>query len=94
MCAVKNVFKPVNNMKIKTNDALDAASEWLGKGYKDMGNGRFVSADGKRVVRMGDGDILGKHGGGNHMNFEELAPNPNKPGKMQVVNNYHIYLID
>lgn len=88
------VFKPVNNMKMKTNDALDAASEWLGKGYKDMGNGRFVSADGKRVVRMGDADILGKHEGGKHMNFEELVPNPNKPEKMQVNTNYHIYLTD
>jgi len=89
-----SVFKPVNNMKMKTSEALDAASEWLGKGYKDMGNGRFVSADGKRVVRMGDADILGKHGGGKHMNFEELVPNPNKPGKMQVSTNYHIYLTD
>jgi hypothetical protein len=90
----EKAFKPVNNMKMKTNDALDAASEWLGKSYKDMGNGRFVSADGKRVVRMGDADILGKHGGGKHMNFEELIPNPNKPGKTQVSTNYHMHLID
>jgi hypothetical protein len=52
-------FKPVNNMKMKTDDALDAASEWLGKGYKDMGKGRFVSADGERAVRIGDADIMG-----------------------------------
>ena len=59
-----------------------------------MGNGRFVSLDGTKSVRMGDSDITGKHGGGNHMNFEELIPNPNKPGKMQVESNYHIYLTD
>lgn len=81
-------------MKMTTDDALDAASEWLGLGYKDMGNGRYVSADGTRAVRMGNSDIMGKHGGGRHMNFEELIPNPQKPGKMQVSNNYHIYLTD
>ncbi len=87
-------FRPVNNMTMKTNDALDAAEEWLGVGYKDMGNSRFVSKDGTKVVRMGNSDITGKHGGGNHMNFEELIPNPNKEGKMMVKSNYHIYLID
>ena len=43
---------------------------------------------------MGDDDILGKHGGGPHMNFETMAPNPAKPGKMQVIDNMHIYLED
>ncbi len=81
-----------DGMKLPVNDALDAASEFLGKGYKDLGNGRFVSADGTRQVRMGDSDILGHHGGGPHMNFETLAPNPAKPGKMQVVDNKHVYL--
>lgn len=83
-----------NDSKLKTNDALDAAEDFLGKGYKDAGNGRFISADGTKVVRMGDNDILGKHGGGPHMNFETMAPNPAKPGKMQVIDNMHIYLED
>ncbi|MDE6505837.1 MAG: RHS repeat-associated core domain-containing protein, partial [Eubacterium sp.] len=83
-----------NGSRLKTNDALDAAEDFLGKGYTDAGNGRFISADGTKVVRMGDNDILGKHGGGPHMNFETMAPNPSKPGKMQVVDNMHIYLED
>lgn len=83
-----------NGSKLKTNDSLDAAEDFLGKGYKDAGNGRFISADGTKVVRMGDNDILGKHGGGPHMNFETMAPNPAKPGKMQVIDNMHIYLED
>ena len=83
-----------NGSKLKTNDALDATEDFLGKGYKDAGNGRFISADGTKVVRMGDNDILGKHGGGPHMNFETMAPNPAKPGKMQVIDNMHIYLED
>ena len=84
--------KLVDGMSIAVADALDAAESFLGKGYTDMGNGRFVSGDGLRQVRMGDSDILGKHGGGSHMNFETLAPNPKKPGKMEVVENKHIYL--
>lgn len=53
-----------------------------------------VSADGKRVFRMGDNDILGKHGGGPHVNFETLKPNPNKPGKMMVDQNYHVFITE
>lgn len=83
-----------NGSKLKTNDALDAAEDFLGKGYKDAGNGRFILADGTKVVRMGGNDILGKHGDGPHMNFETMAPNPAKPGKMQVIDNMHIYLED
>lgn len=83
-----------NGTTLTTNQALDAAEDFLGKGYKDLGNGRFVSADGTRQVRMGDSDILGKHGNGPHINFETLAPNPNKPGKMMIINNKHIYLKD
>ncbi|WP_235533127.1 polymorphic toxin-type HINT domain-containing protein [Paenibacillus sp. Leaf72] len=82
----------IDGMKMKTNDVLSAAEEFLEKGYKDLGNGRLMSEDGIRVVRMGDTDILGKHGGGPHMNFETLALNPSKPRKMMVVQNLHIYL--
>jgi intein/homing endonuclease len=87
-------FKLADGMKISSNSALDAASDFLGKGYRDLGNGRFVSEDGLRQVRMGDSDILGAHGGGSHMNFETLIPNPSKPGKMMVDSNLHIYLED
>ena len=88
--------KLTNGAKMTTDEALDAASDFLGPGYKDMGNGRFVSADGTRQVRMGDSDILGQHGGGPHMNFEKLVPNPAKPGQMipDPSQNIHIYLTD
>lgn len=85
---------PEDGTKMSTNDALDAAKEFLGDGYKDMGNGRFVSKDGLRQVRMGDSDILGQHGGGSHMNFETLIENMDKPGKMTIDKNIHIYLVD
>ena len=43
---------------------------------------------------MSDSDITGAHGGGPHMNFEELAPNPARPGCMMVTRHSHVYLID
>ena len=84
--------KLVDGMILDTNNALDVANGFLGKGYKDLGNGRYMSADGTKVVRMGDSDILVQHGGAPHMNFETLVPNPSKPGKMKVIENLHIYL--
>jgi hypothetical protein len=86
--------KFTNGMKMTSNEALIAAEEFLGSGYKDLGNGRYLSADGTKQVRMGDTDILGQHSGGAHMNFEILSPNPDKPGKMMVSQNIHIYLND
>ncbi|GAB3933062.1 hypothetical protein GCM10029976_039870 [Kribbella albertanoniae] len=85
---------PLDNSSISTDDALDAAERWLGPGYKEPvpGSGRFVSKDGTRVARLGDSDILGKHGGGPHINLERLGPNPLKPGKLKVLENRHIYL--
>ena len=87
-------FKLADGASMTTDQALDTGANYLGSGYQDMGNGRFLSADGTRQVRMGDSDITGKHGGGPHMNFEELGPNPAKPGKMKIENNIHIYLTD
>jgi len=65
---------PKNNSKMTTSQALDAAEDFLGEGYKHMGNGRYVSADGLRQVRIGDSDILGLHGPGPHINFDRIKP--------------------
>lgn len=83
----------VDGSHMEVDDILDLATDFLGEGYTEPkpGSGRFVSRDQLRVFRMGENDILGKHGGGRHVNFETLAPNPAKPGKMQVVQNIHIY---
>jgi hypothetical protein len=81
-----------NKNKMNADEILDVAQKFLGKGYVDKGNGRYVSADGTRVFRMGDNDLLGKHAGGPHVNFEILIPNPDKPGKMMVGTDIHIYL--
>lgn len=82
-----------NGMKVSETEALEIGEKFLGKGYKEIGNGRFVSEDGTRVFRMGNNDITGKHGGGPHVNLETLIENPNKPGKMKVETNIHVYRV-
>lgn len=83
-------------MKVSSSPALELGGQFLGKGYKELvhGSGRYVSADGTIVFRMGTSDITGAHGGGPHVNFETLIPNPAKPGKMMVDKNFHTYLIN
>ncbi|MBL9029160.1 MAG: DUF637 domain-containing protein [Caedimonas sp.] len=85
-------FKLKDGCTLSEEKALEAASEFLGKGYRDLGNGRFVSGDGLKQVRMGDSDLLGLHGGGRHMNFETLRVNPKNPNKLLPEQNLHIYL--
>ena len=89
---VAQSVKLVDGMKLPVNAALDAAIAHLGEGYKDMGGGRYLSSDGLRQVRIGAGDIAGSHGGGPHINLEWLAPNPDKPGKNMIIQNFHVYL--
>ncbi|MGW7575676.1 polymorphic toxin-type HINT domain-containing protein [Streptomyces sp. NPDC054765] len=85
---------PVDGTQIPMNEALEAAQKWIGPGYSETvkGSGRYLSKDGTRVARLGERDITGQHGGGPHMNFERLVPNPKKPGKFMIVENRHIYL--
>ncbi|WP_126243752.1 DUF6443 domain-containing protein [Chitinophaga rhizosphaerae] len=85
-----------DGMSMSSSRALEMGEAFLGKGYTEVGHGtgRFVSADGQRVFRMGVNDITGAHGGGPHVNFETLIPNPLKPGKMKIDMNFHIYLIN
>ena len=39
-------------------------------------------------------NVNGYHGGGPHVNFETLKPNPNKPRKMMVDQNYHVFITE
>jgi RHS repeat-associated protein len=85
-----------DGMELPSTKILEVAQQFLGEGYTEPihGSGRFVSSDGTRVFRMGLSDITGAHGGGPHVNIETLAPNPNKPGKLKVIQNLHIYIKD
>ena len=68
-----------------TNDALDAAIEFLGPGYSEKSNDRFVSADGIRQVWLGHNDLLGRHAGAPHINLGYIGD-----GKYS----FHIYFFD
>ena len=83
-----------NGMEMSSSKALDKAVEFLGDKYIEKSPGRFVSSDNTRVFRMTDADILGKHAGAPHVNFEIMAPNPDplKLGKPKVIINRHIYI--
>lgn len=56
---------PANGASAKIDDVLDMADDWPGSGYSApvCGSGRYVSADGTRVSRMGQSDITGAHVG-------------------------------
>ena len=81
-------------MKATSSEILGYGEQFLGKGYKEVSPGRFVSADGKRVFRIRDSDLIGHRGGPPHANFETMVPNPIKPGKDKVDLNYHIYITE
>ncbi len=79
-----------DGMKLNWKEGLEKAEAFLGRGYKEVSKGRFVSADGSRVVRMGEHELSGK--APLHLNFETLVPNAAKPGKPKVEKNLHIFL--
>jgi RHS repeat-associated protein len=85
-----------NGAKMTTNEALDAADDFLGPGYKEVAPGVYRSKDGLRQVRMTDADISGAHGGGAHMNFEtgHSITNPGGRVTFKATDNMHIYLAD
>jgi RHS repeat-associated protein len=80
--------------KATVSDVLTQAEKWLGSGYKEAGSGRFVSADGTRQFRMKDADLIPRRGQHPHVNFETLKLNASRPGRMSIVENIHVYLID
>ncbi|MFI6823944.1 polymorphic toxin-type HINT domain-containing protein [Micromonospora sp. NPDC050187] len=82
----------LGDVQMATDDALDTAVKFLGLGYQDMGDGRLLSADGLRQVRMTDRDT--RHPTQNpHINFETYR-NPIGPGRRsgRPVSNHHVYL--
>ena len=89
---IVDTVKRLDETEQTVDDVLDLAIDFLGKGYQDMGNGRFLSADGLRQVRIGLEDILGSHAGGPHINFDLLVPKPGSPGRNLVVDVIHIFI--
>jgi len=79
---------------LSADDALDAASRFLGPGYVEKGPGRFVSSDGLRQVRMLEVDLTksNNHAGAPHINFEVWAPIPTTPNRLQRIENLHVFI--
>jgi hypothetical protein len=50
---VHNACPHIDGGIATANQALDGAIAYLGKGYRDMGLGRYLSADGLRQIRLG-----------------------------------------
>ena len=65
-----------DGMKMTEDEALDAAQDFLGEGYREVSADRFVSADGMRQVRMSPKDlaVVNNHAGSPHLNFDVLRP--------------------
>jgi hypothetical protein len=88
--------KIVDGARMTTTEALAAAEEFLGTGYKEIAPGVFRSADGRRQVRMTESDIAGHRGGESHMNFETGSSiiDPNGRVTFKPNENSHVYLTD
>lgn len=67
---------------------LRNAERWLGPGYKQLGPGRYRSADNKRQFRMRDGD-LNDSKQGPHVHFECIGPN----GR-DIIENSHVKILE
>jgi hypothetical protein len=78
--------------QLTESEALDAATKWLGEGYREigkLGSGVYRSADDLRQFRMDPGSIAGNHSPGMpHVHLETYPPG----GRFPTVNN-HIPLI-
>jgi RHS repeat-associated protein len=67
-------------------EALTAATKWLGEGYREVAPGVFRSADNARQFRMTTSDLLDAKIGP-HVHFEAIAPN----GRT-IIENSHVLL--
>ena len=54
---VHNSYKHVDGGIASVDEALDGAETFLGPGYNSLANGRYVSADGMRQVRLGTHEL-------------------------------------
>lgn len=70
--------------RLTAEKALEFAEKWLGKGYKEMAEGVFRSADGLRQFRMTVSDLLDPRQGP-HVHFEAISPN----GR-EIIENSHV----
>lgn len=93
LASAARIARPADGISMGTNEALDAATSYLGDGYKMIDSGVYRSADGTRQVRMTDRD-LNHPRQKPHMNFEEGRTTTNHRGTstFEAEHNSHVYL--
>ncbi len=64
----KSYLPELKSGEISESDLMKTAEKWLGKKYKDMGKGRFLSEDGLRQFRYGRHEV--KNFKKQHAHFE------------------------
>lgn len=87
-----------DGQRLNVDDALGAATDVLGPGYREIDSGVFRSSSGEYQVRMTDSDLAGRGTGGDpHLNFErgQTVTNPSTGRQtFEVEENKHIMLTD
>ena len=77
----------VSGGELTEDQALHAAQEWLGSGYREIAPGVYRSADGTRQFRMTASDLTDPRQGP-HVHFEVIGPD----GR-EIIENDHVLLI-
>ncbi len=87
-CTVPKGLGNIGGGNATVSEILKNAERWLGPGYKQVGPGRYRSADNTRQFRMRDGDLSDPKQG-EHVHFECIGPN----GR-DIVENSHVRILD
>jgi len=83
-----------DGQRLSSDEALDAALDVLGPGYREIDTRVFLSSDGQRMVRFTDNDLNAPNGP--HFNFERGHWRTDRRGRgaFDSRENKHIYLDD
>ena len=92
----KDFVLPQDRTQMTTDEILDVAEKFLGLEYEEVEPGRFVADGGRRQFRMTESDLAftNNHAGRPHVNFEIWSNNPYRFGRMDLVSNVHVFIID
>ena len=80
------LLKNLDGGAASANEALSAATKWLGEGYREIAPGVFRSADNTRQFRMVGSNL---EGATPHVNFEVVGA-----GGRKIIENSHVRIID
>jgi hypothetical protein len=79
-------LKNIDGGAATADEALSAASKWLGEGYQELAQGVFRSSDNTRQFRMVGSNL---EGAVPHVNFEVIGK-----GGRKIIESSHVRIID